>query len=240
MDTIKVNKGTVKMVAHRGASGLELENTNTAFVVAGNRTYYGIETDVHVTKDEQIAVFHDDNLKRVAGVDLVVEESTLAELQSVPLFDGKVPGQFRTDLRIPILAEYISICKKYDKKAVLELKNQMEPKHITQIVNIIKEQDYLESVIFISFSWENCVELRKQLPEQKIQFLISTFPDDLIERLINAKLDLDIHYKALTAENVMALHEAGIEVNCWTVDQPEDAEKLIAYGVDYITSNILE
>ena len=240
MDTIKVNKGTVKMVAHRGASGLELENTNTAFVVAGNRTYYGIETDVHVTKDEQIAVFHDDNLKRVAGVDLVVEESTLAELQSVPLFDGKVPGQFRTDLRIPILAEYISICKKYDKKAVLELKNQMEPKHITQIVNIIKEQDYLESVIFISFSWENCVELRKQLPEQKIQFLISTFPDDLIERLVNAKLDLDIYYKALTAENVKALHEAGIEVNCWTVDQPEDAEKLIAYGVDYMTSNILE
>ena len=240
MDTIKVNKGTVKMVAHRGVSGLELENTNAAFVVAGNRTYYGIETDVHVTKDEQIAVFHDDNLKRVAGVDMVVEESTLAELQSIPLFDGKEPGKFRTDLRIPILADYIGICKKYDKKAVLELKNQMEPKHITQIVNIIKEQEYLDGVIFISFSWENCVELRKQLPEQKIQFLISTFPDDLIERLVNAKLDLDIYYKALTAENVKALHEAGIEVNCWTVDQPEDAEKLIAYGVDYITSNILE
>ena len=95
-------------------------------------------------------------------------------------------------------------------------------------------------MIFISFSWENCVELRKQLPEQKIQFLISTFPDDLIQRLVDAKLDLDIHFKALTAENVKALHEAGIEVNCWTVDQPEDAEKLISYGVDYITSNILE
>ena len=240
MDTIKVNKGNVKMVAHRGVSGLELENTNAAFVVAGNRTYYGIETDVHVTKDEQIAVFHDDNLKRVAGVDKVVEESTLAELQSIPLFDGKVPGQFRTDLRIPILADYIGICKKYGKKAVLELKNQMEPKHITQIVNIIKEQEYLDGVIFISFSWENCVELRKQLPEQKIQFLISTFPDDLIQRLVDAKLDLDIHFKALTAENVKALHEAGIEVNCWTVDQPEEAEKLIGYGVDYITSNILE
>ena len=205
MDTIKVNKGNVKMVAHRGVSGLELENTNAAFVVAGNRTYYGIETDVHVTKDEQIAVFHDDNLKRVAGVDMVVEESTLAELQSIPLFDGKVPGQFRTDLRIPILADYIGICKKYNKKAVLELKNQMEPKHITQIVNIIKEQEYLDGVIFISFSWENCVELRKQLPEQKIQFLISTFPDDLIQRLVDAKLDLDIHFKALTAENVKAL-----------------------------------
>lgn len=240
MDTIKVNKGNVKMVAHRGVSGLELENTIAAFVAAGNRSYYGIETDVHVTKDEQIAVFHDDNLKRVAGVDLVVEESTLAELQSIPLYDGKVPGKFRTDLRIPILSEYIGVCKKYGKKAVLELKNQMEPKHITQIVNLIKEQEYLDGVIFISFSWENCAELRKQLPKQKIQFLISTFEDNLIERLVDAKLDLDIHYKALNAENVRALHGAGVEVNCWTVDQPEDAEKLIAYGVDYITSNILE
>lgn len=240
MDTIRVNKGNVKMVAHRGVSGLELENTIAAFVVAGNRSYYGIETDVHVTKDEQFAVFHDDNLKRVAGVDKVVEENTLAELQSIPLFDGKVPGQFRTDLRIPILSEYIGVCKKYDKKAVLELKNQMKPKHIAQIVDIIKKQDYLEGVIFISFSWENCVELRRLLPQQKIQFLTSEYTPDLPKRLADAKLDLDIYYKALNGENVKTLHEAGIEINCWTVDQPEDADKLIAYGVEYITSNILE
>ena len=44
----------------------------------------------------------------------------------------------------------------------------------------------------------------------------------------------------LTPENVAACHEAGIQVNVWTVDTPEDAQRVMACGVDYITSNILE
>ena len=51
MDTIKFNKKNVKIIAHRGLSGIECENTNAAFVAAGNRSYFGIETDVHITAD---------------------------------------------------------------------------------------------------------------------------------------------------------------------------------------------
>lgn len=45
------DKKNAKMVAHRGLSGIERENTLLAFVAAGNRSYWGIECDVHVTKD---------------------------------------------------------------------------------------------------------------------------------------------------------------------------------------------
>ena len=239
MDTIKIKKGKVKMVAHRGVSGLEMENTLAAFVAAGNRSHYGIETDVHVTKDKQIAVIHDDNVKRVTGADRIVEESTLEELQSLKLYD-RMEGHFRTDLRIPILSEYIGICKKYDKTAVLELKTEMQAEDIRQIIQIIRKQNFLESVIFISFSWENMLEIRRQLPKQKAQYLAMECDQELIRKLAENKLDLDIYYKAITKELVEALHAAGIEVNCWTVDLPEDAEKMVSYGVDYITSNILE
>ena len=51
MNTIKFNKKNTQIVAHRGLSGIEVENTNSAFVAAGNRSYYGIETDIHRTKD---------------------------------------------------------------------------------------------------------------------------------------------------------------------------------------------
>ena len=44
-----------KIVAHRGLSGIEPENTNLAFVAAGNRSYFGIETDIHVTKDGRLS-----------------------------------------------------------------------------------------------------------------------------------------------------------------------------------------
>ena len=50
-DTLHLADPKPRMVAHRGTSGLELENTNSAFVAAGNRSYFGIETDVHRTAD---------------------------------------------------------------------------------------------------------------------------------------------------------------------------------------------
>lgn len=53
-------------------------------------------------------------------------------------------------------------------------------------------------------------------------------------------LGLDIRYTNLTKEIVDAVHAAGLEVNCWTVNTKEDGEAMIDLGVDYITTNILE
>ena len=86
MNTIPFEKKEkVKMIAHRGVSGLEFENTCAAFVAAGNRSYYGIETDIHRTKDGQYIVYHDDNLVRLLGDERVVEEMTFEELRKLRL-----------------------------------------------------------------------------------------------------------------------------------------------------------
>ena len=63
---------------------------------------------------------------------------------------------------------------------------------------------------------------------------------DLLERLKRHKFDLDIYYRALTREAVSELHAAGVKVNCWTCDDPAEAKKLIGWGVDMITTNILQ
>ena len=65
MDTIKIETNGVKMIAHRGLSGIERENTCPAFVAAGNRSYYGVETDVHVTKDGKFVIIHDETTERI-------------------------------------------------------------------------------------------------------------------------------------------------------------------------------
>ncbi len=239
MNTIKINHSAAQMIAHRGVSGLEMENTIAAFVAAGNRSYFGIETDVHVTSDRQIVVIHDDDTRRVSAVDRSVEGSTLAELQAIPLYD-RTPGSYRTDLHMPILSEYIGVCKKYEKKAILELKNPMQAQDIARIIDLIREQDYLAGTIFISFDWNNLVMVKHLLPEQKVQFLTMECDDALIRKLAEHDMGLDIYHKALNEKLVEALHIAGIEVNCWTVDDPADAEKYAKWGVKYITSNILE
>lgn len=239
MDTLHLEHSPKKVIAHRGCSGLEQENTNSAFVAAGNRSYFGIETDVHRTADGQYIIIHDDNTRRVCGDSMVIEETSFETLRSLRLFD-KDGFRGRNDLRLPTLQEYIRICKKYEKKSVLELKNHFKPEDIDNIIDIIREEAWLENVIFISFDLPNMLCLRERLPEQEAQFLISTFPDWLTDTLKANRLDLDIRYTALTKEKLDELHEAGIKVNVWTVDSLEDAERLSDWGVDYITSNIVE
>ena len=239
MDTVKFEKGNVRVIAHRGLSGIERENTNAAFVAAGNRSYYGIETDIYKTADGKFVVCHDSNLQRIAGESIVVEEATLDELLSVVLFD-KDGEKSRNDLRLSTLENYISICKRYEKHCVLELKSDFDDGEIERIIEIIRSYDYLENVTFISFVFENLIKIRAVLPNQSAQFLFGKNVDENIQRAIAARLDVDIDYRALNEESIKLLHSAGAVVNCWTVDKKEDAERLAAIGVDFITTNILE
>ena len=239
MDTLKINKGKTLMVAHRGVSGLEQENTALAFVAAGNRSYFGIETDIHVTSDGVYVAIHDSKTGRVAKEDYVIAETDFATLRALPLCDLDGDDS-RVDIRIPTLAEYIRICKKYEKVCVLELKNPMPDEDVRNIVACIEEEDYLSSVIFISFSFEALVSVRKYAPEQTVQFLFNKFTDEIMEKVKEHRFDVDVAYRALTEERVRELHEAGIKINCWTVNTVEEGERLAAWGVDYITTNILE
>lgn len=241
MNTIKIEAARKPlMIAHRGCSGLERENTNAAFVAAGNRSYWGIETDIHKTVDGKYIVIHDDNTKRVTGDNIAVEETTFDTLRRLTVFNAPSGKKDRSDLCLPSLEEYIEICKKYEKQAVLELKNAFAEEDIYEICDIIEGLDYLDHVTFISFCYDNLVYLRRKHPTASAQFLIKNFKDDLIDRLEAIHVDLDIHYKSLTAENIALCHEKGITVNAWTVNNKEDAEQLAAWGLDMITTNILE
>jgi len=243
VDTVKIKSKDVKMIAHRGLSGIERENTNAAFLAAANRSYFGIETDVHVTKDGKFVIIHDETTKRITldKYDINVEENDYSAVENIILPD-KDGSTDRADIRIPLLCEYIRICKKYDKVCVLEVKNHFQVSDLERLVEEIKSEGYIEKVIFISFDFENCVNLRKMLPDNDVQWLIhhEEVTDGLIKTLCNNKLNLDIHYKKLTKANIKMLHSKGIKVNCWTCDSKEDAEKLVKMGVDFITSNILE
>ncbi|MBO5395472.1 MAG: hypothetical protein J6A97_01175 [Clostridia bacterium] len=239
MNTVKFDSKNTKVVAHRGLSGIEKENTNAAFIAAGNRSYFGIETDVHRTLDGKFVCFHDDTTGRVAIDNMTIEETTFDTLRKLLLTDRDgVRG--REDLKIPTLKEYIATCQRYEKTAVLELKNEFDKEDIVKICEEINELSYLDSVIFISFAFNNLVKLREIYPEQKVQFLTSVYSDELPELLKKHDFDLDILYTELSEERIRLLHEKGIRINCWTCDDKEWGENLAKWEIDYITSNILE
>lgn len=239
-NTVKINnKNNTLFIAHRGLSGIELENTNSAFVAAANRSYFGIETDVHITSDGKLLVFHDSTTGRLSDKNLTIEKTdykTLKSLNLIPQKNRMVGGDFK----ISDLKDYLSICAQYDKIAVLELKEKMETKHIKQIYAEVEKYYTPEKLIFISFNIDNLKILRQKYTHINIQYLVQGFDDKLLKTLKEFNFDLDIGHFACSKEVIDKCHQNGIKVNCWTVDNPGDAERLIDYGIDYITTNILE
>ncbi len=250
MNTIKIDKKHVNMIAHRGLSALEPENSIQAFIAAGNRSYFGVETDVHVTKDGKFVIIHDDDTERVTGECTVVEETDYEVLRRMTLKNlcrleilaqvEKADEKDRIDLVIPNLKEYITICKKYEKTCILELKNPFVAGDIARLVDEIAELGYLEHVVFISFALENLVELRKLLPDSDIQYLVNKYDRAVLDTMNQYNFDLDIKYTSLTQEMIEEVHANGHKVNAWTCDKKEDGERFASWGIDYITSNILE
>ena len=114
-------------------------------------------------------------------------------------------------------------------------------KDIAEIIDIIKEEEYLEEIIFISFSLENCIYVRELLPQQPVQWLLyGEITEERKKMLYQYNLAVDAYYKDLNKDLIEEFHANNVQVNCWTCDDAEDAQQLIAMGVDFITTNILE
>lgn len=241
MNTIRIQKKQTQLIAHRGLSGLEAENTLCAFVAAGNRSYFGVETDVHVTADGQFILIHDNSTERVAGEEQIyaVEQTDFATLRGVTLLDRDQKAG-RADLRLPSLDEYIDCCKKYEKVCVLEFKNRMKKADIGRIAEHFRTAEYLDRVIFISFCLENLIDLREICPNHPVQYLVRELREDVFEVANANRMDIDTDWKSVTKEWVDRLHRAGLKLNAYTINDPEVAERFADWGMDYITTNILE
>jgi glycerophosphoryl diester phosphodiesterase len=208
-------------------------------VAAGVKSYYGIETDVRVTKDGKIIVIHDNDLMRIAGMDVSVEGSTYDDLRKVRLKDIDDVTE-RADLFLPSLDEYIHICKKYDKQAILELKNSIPKEKFLEVAQRTKELGWFERVTFISNAKEGLAHLRENYPEASIQLICGYCTEEEIQFVLDQGIDADLNQYHLTKEMVEKLRAAGRKVNVWTVNTLEQARAMQALGVDMITTNILE
>lgn len=239
MNTTKIDKKTTKLIAHRGLSGLEKENTHLSFIAAGNKSYYGIETDIHLTKDNVFVICHDFSTERVSGNNSIIKDINYEDLRKIDLYDIN-SNENKQYLKIPTLKEYLLICKKYEKHCIIEVKPELTDKEIIKLLNEVSSINNLINTTFISFNLENLKKIRlinKHLP---LQYLSSKYNDELINICKTYKLDIDIQYMELTKENMKTFKENNIKVNAWTVNNEEDAKKLISYGIDFITTNILE
>ena len=228
-----------KMIAHRGYSQFEKENTLVAFSAAGSiNEFYGIETDVHVSKDGTYITIHDETTNRVTNerVNINVEENNYEIVSKVILSDIDGTNN-RNDLVIPLMYDYFKICKKYNKVAVCELKQVFTKQQIQEILDIVNSLDMLDNTVFISFILEDLILLREISNDIKAQWLLCKFEDHHLETLLKYNLDVDVHHLNISKQQIDMCHANNVKVNMWTVNDQELANKYASWGVDFITSN---
>jgi glycerophosphoryl diester phosphodiesterase len=93
----------------------------------------------------------------------------------------------------------------------------------------------------ISFKLNNLLLLKERNPDQSAQYLVEKDIDDaLIQEMADRKMGIDAFQYKFTEEIIQKCRTAGVETNAWTVNNPDMARKLMDWGIDYITTNILE
>jgi glycerophosphoryl diester phosphodiesterase len=239
MNTVKIDKYFKGMIAHRGLSGIETENTINAFLAAANRSYFGIECDVHASKDGKIIVTHDDTLLRLGMLNLYIPSFRYEEIRKFSLIDRK-SGNLSENICIPLLSEYLLICKTYKKHAIIELKDNLSNENIDEVVSLIRKSGVGDRVSVISFSEKYILYVRKTHPDIDLYILTEECNEKILDFCERHQVNLDVNYSALDEASIKRLHLIGLKACVWTVDDKETAEKLIKMGVDFITSNILE
>ncbi len=226
----------MKIIAHRGLSSHAPENTIKAFELAGKeQRFFGIECDIHETKDHQFVVIHDENLKRMANVDQKIKDMTLNEIKSYLITSGNHVKNY-PNLVVPTLEEYLEICIYYDKVAVIEIKGVADMTSLTDVINMIENHMGLKAMV-ISFNMNYLKYIRALSSEIELQLLLGELTEEVIYDARVNRIDLSLWYEAITPELVKRLKKEGFRIAVYTVNDNKEVMKLAKMGIDYLTTD---
>lgn len=225
----------MKYIAHRGLSSKAPENTIAAFTLAGQKQrFFGIECDLYTTKDGRFVVFHDEQLKRMTGVEGAVMDYDYNELLQMTIIKGSRIKQY-PDQKIPTFEEYLDVCSYYNKTAVIEIKRIHDITQLTDLVNTIDERIGL-SVIIISFNI-NYLKYIRAISSAELQLLTDQVDDETIYECRVNQLDVSMPKEMITLQLVKKLKKEGFKIGTFTVDEAKTMIEFEKYGIDYLTTN---
>lgn len=140
----------VKFVAHRGVSSIAPENSIPAFILACELGYWGIETDVCMTSDNEWVIMHDETVDRTTNGIGKVSELTLTQIQGFTIDYGNNIANY-PNLKVPTLIDFLRICRDYDVVPNIEVKFYKSLDDFESLVKLLKDYGYEHKAIISSF-----------------------------------------------------------------------------------------
>lgn len=219
--------------AHRGASEYAPENTMSAFRLGVEMGANGIETDVQITKDSMLVLFHDDTLTRVTGESGKICDYTFSELQEFWVKKGE-----KRD-KIVKFEDFLTEFGEKDLTFAIELKvrNVAKP-----TVELLKKYGILSKCILTSFIYDEILDAKKIEPSIECGYLAYVKNADEIDGILTQmKADGIEEFcpeaQFIEKERVEEWHELGFRVRAWGVYDEELMKKVFYSGADGMTVN---
>jgi glycerophosphoryl diester phosphodiesterase len=210
------------VIAHRGASGYEYENSRAAFRRAVMLDADGVELDIHATCDGAIVVHHDPELPGVGPIATL----TCAEARQVRIRNGET---------LPLLQEVLDLVGDHD--VWVEVKG-LPSAHDQALLAVLDAGPVPHRYAVHSFDHRIVRRLGEERPELPRGILLSAYLDDPVAalRAVGATT-LWQEWQQVDDALVDAVHAAGCRINAWTVNEVGDLEHLVRLGVDGLCGN---
>ena len=231
-----------RIFAHRGASAYAPENTLEAFELAVKMGADGVELDVHMTKDGELVVAHDEEISRVADGLGLIHNMTTSELKKHRF--NRTHPEFR-DATIPTLREVYELLKPTGLHINTELKtSRIRYEHMEEkCVKLADELGMSGRVLYSSFNLASLKLLKHIDPNVKVGLLRTPIGKLNDRKLIDPwdlahLLGIDAihpHFSELLLYNEAGkAHDIGMQVNVWTVNDEADMRKCLDAGADML------
>jgi glycerophosphoryl diester phosphodiesterase len=234
------NAGPVEIIAHRGFSARAPENTLASLRAAIEAGTDAVEFDLHTAACGTPVVFHDAVLSRTTNGVGPLRRRTFTQLRGLdaggwfaPAFAGE---------RIPSLAEALDLLRGRVGRVYAEVKGYRELEDLDRMAGLVDDAGMRETVVFISLNWTILGRMRGRDRTRALGYVVDE-EGEVEEALQRASGDahalLDFRHDLLTADPSIAARcaEDGIDTAVWTVDDAEQAARILALGTRRITTN---
>lgn len=218
----------MRLLGHRGAKGEAPENTMKAIRYALNLGLTAIEIDVHLSKDNQVVVIHDDTVDRTTNGKGKVKDLSYPELAELDAGAGE---------KVALLSEVLELIKNTSKKIFLmiEIKALDLERPVAQL---IEKYNLIDQVAVISFNHRILLTLKSINPKLKTACLFVGLPIDPVAIVKSAKADgLSICAGTVDAKLIGECQQAGLMTAVWVVDDVCQASQFSEFKVDFLATD---
>ena len=230
--------------AHRGLSERYPENTLAAFQAAAEvLEYQGIETDVQETSDGVLVLFHDSSLKKRTDADGKIGDYTFEEVEQIHI-DNASNSDLYPDEKIPVLEDFLTICREYGKIPYIELKS-ISLEGMKKLIGILDKGGWQDrGCVITTFVKEYLPQFRSLNESYPIEFMIDkdeTYHMDEVIAFLAEYVNMGFRPNAyvITQEEADFCLRNGVRVEAYglKVGDKEKLKKLKMMGVQGVTCN---